>query len=579
MQTQQDPGISEVIGFIRRRWLAMALVAIVLAAVGLPIVFTLPPLYRSTATILIEEQEIPNELVRSTITSYADERMQVIGQRVMTRATLLPIIEKFELYNKERRYASTEEVLEKMRKDIRVEPVSANITDRRSGNRGAATIAFRLSFDSPEPAKAQRVANELVTLYLNENLRSRQQRVGETQTFLSDEAARVGREISELEGKLAKFKRENAGRLPELLSMNMQLRDRAESELDEIDRRMRTLEERKIYLESQVVVMRDATPPGATAGDRTLDPNERLRVARNQLTSLEGVYADSHPDVVRLRREVAALEKNTGATPVEADVKRLEEARAELKRLSERYAADHPDVNRQKRIVASLEDAAAKPVPKPKAEQQATNPGVISLQVQIQSANQEMKDLRGRRAEVVSRMGQYNVAIRETPGVEQLYRDLVRDHENASKKYQDLRAKQMEAEVAVELEKDRKGERFSLIEPPQYPDKPTEPNRKKLLAMAMIGSLGGGVGAGVLAESLNRSVTSPRSLASLLEAPVIGIVPRVVDEAARARRKRWLIFGLIAAVLTVLAGLVAVHFLYMPLDTLWHVLLRRLQLS
>ncbi len=577
MQTQ-DPGFSEVIGFIRRRWLAMALVALVLAIVGLPIVFTLPPVYRSTATILIEEQEIPRELVRSTITSYADERIQVIGQRVMTRATLLPIVEKFDLYPKERRYASTEEILEKMRKDIRVEPVSANVTDRRSGSRGATTIAFRLSFDSPEPVKAQRVANELVTLYLNENIRTRQQRVGETQTFLSDEAARVGREIQELEARLAKFKRENAGRLPELLTMNMQLRDRAEAEMDEIDRRVRSLEERKIYLESQMVVMREATPPGATAADRSLDPNERLRVARNQLTSLEGVYAASHPDVVRLRREVAALEKSTGAAPTEADAQKLEEARAELKRLSERYAADHPDIARQKRIVASLEDAARKPVAKPEPAS-TTNPGVISLQVQIQSANQEIKDLRARRTEVAARMTQYNAAIRETPGVEQLYRDLVRDHENASKKYQDLRAKQMEAEVAVELEKDRKGERFSLIEPPQFPDKPTEPNRKKLLAMAMIGSLGGGVGAGVLAESLNRSVTSPRSLASLLDAPVMGIVPRVQDEAARARRRRWLILGFLALVFAALAGLAALHFLYMPLDTLWHVLLRRLQLS
>jgi hypothetical protein len=201
------------------------------------------------------------------------------------------------------------------------------------------------------------------------------------------------------------------------------------------------------------------------------------------------------------------------------------------------------------------------------------------LEVQIQSANQEMKDLRSRRTEVAARMATYNASIQATPAVEQMYRDLVRDQENATRKYQDLRAKQMEAEVAVELEKDRKGERFSLIEPPQYPDRPTEPNRKKLLAMAFIGSIGGGVGAGVLAESLNRAVTSPRSLASLLDAPILGVVPRVRNEVEIARRRRLIVFGLIALVLLVLIGLAAVHFLHTPLDTLWYKYMRKLQLT
>ncbi len=572
----QDPGISELIGFIRRRWVAMALVALALAVVGLPIVFTLPPTYQSTATILIEEQGIPRDLVRSTITSYADERIQVIGQRVMTRATLLPIVEKFDLYRKERTYGSNEEVLERMRRDIRVVPVSADITDRQSGSRTAATIAFRLTYSSPDPAKAQRVANELVSLYLSENIRSRQQRVGETQSFLAEEAARKGKEITELEARLAKFKRDNAGRLPELMALNMQLRDRAEAEIDEIDRRVRSLEERTIYLDSQRVLLKEAAQ---SSGDASRDPEERLRILRNQLVSAEGIYGASHPDVQRLRREVAALEKSTGSAGAGPDAEKLDEARLELRRLTERYAADHPDVLKQKRVVESMEQAQAQAGAQPPRTASARpNAGVISLDAQIQAANQEIRDLRARRVEVAARMAAYGKSIRETPGVEQVYRDLVRDYDNAMRKYQELRAKQMEADVAVELEKDRKGERFSLIEPPQFPEKPSEPNRRKLLAMAMIGSIGGGLGAGVLAESMNRSVTSPRSLASLLEAPVLGVVPRVQDEAARARRRRWLLLALAAALLATAIGLAAVHFLYAPLDTLWYVLMRKLQL-
>ena len=567
----QNPGFAELVGFVRRRALLMVIVSALVALVTLPLVFALPPVYRSTAKILVEDQDIPRDLVRSTITSFAEERIQVISQRLMTIGTLLPIVEKYDLYARERRYVSTEEILDRMRNDIRIETVSTE----RGGGQAAATIAFKLSYSNAAPDKAQKVASELVSLYLNENVRARTQRAGETTEFLSEEAARVGKDISELEAKLATFKRENAGRLPELLQFNMQLRDRAESELDEIVRRIQMLEDRKIYLASQLTVLRESTPVPA-AGDLTLDPEERLRALRNRYASAASIYSATHPDVVRMRREIDALEKSTGSKGQEVDAERLEEARDELKRLSGRYAPNHPDVVRQRKLVASLE--AAQSGAKSPSSKKSSSGSYISLAVQIESATQEVQALRARRTEVRNRLATYNANLRDTPGVEQTYRDLVRDHENATTKYNELRAKQMEARVALALEKDRKAERFSLIEPPQYPEKPAEPNRKKLLAMAVIGSVGGGVGAGVLAESLNHSVTGPRALGALLDVPVMGVVPRVTNEMQRARRRRWLLIAAAGLVLALIAALIVTHFFIMPLDTLGYVLLRRLQL-
>jgi uncharacterized protein involved in exopolysaccharide biosynthesis len=567
----QNPGFAELVGFLRRRALPMVIVSALVALVTLPLVFALPPVYRSTAKILVEDQDIPRDLVRSTITSFAEERIQVISQRLMTIGTLLPMVEKYDLYARERRYVSTEEILDRMRNDIRIETVSTE----RGGGQAAATIAFKLSYSNAAPDKAQKVASELVSLYLNENVRARTQRAGETTEFLSEEAARVGKDISELEAKLATFKRENAGRLPELLQFNMQLRDRAESELDEIVRRIQMLEDRKIYLASQLTVLRESTPAPA-AGDLTLDPEERLRALRNRYASAASIYSATHPDVVRMRREIDALEKSTGSKGQEVDAERLEEARNELKRLSGRYAANHPDVVRQRKLVASLE-AAQSGAKSPSSKKSSTG-SYISLAVQIESATQEVQALRARHTEVRNRLAAYNANLRDTPGVEQIYRDLVRDYENATRKYNELRSKQMEARIALTLEKDRKAERFSLIEPPQYPEKPAEPNRKKLLAMAVIGSVGGGVGAGVLAESLNHSVTGPRALGALLDVPVMGVVPRVTNEMQRARRRRWLLIAAAGLVLALIAALIVTHFFIMPLDTLGYVLLRRLQL-
>jgi uncharacterized protein involved in exopolysaccharide biosynthesis len=568
----QDQGLplQEMIGVARRRAWQIALVAAAVLAAGVPAALFWPAVYRSTATILIEEQEIPRDLVRSTVTSYADERIQVIGQQVMTRATLMQIVEKYGLYARERRYISTEEILERMRRDIRVQPVSADITDRRSGARTASTIAFRLSYDSASPAQAQQVANELVTLYLNENLRTRRQRADETSSFLAEEAERVGRQVAEIEARLAQFKRANAGRLPELAQLNMQLRERAESELEDLARQLRLLEERQVFLDSQLALVKESAP---VTPERALEPEERLKLLRNQYAGLAGVYESSHPDLVRMRREIESLEKASGAA-AEPDARALENAKHELARLADRYAPDHPDVQRQQKRVAALEAEMAK-APAPK---KPDNPVWVSLAAQREAAAREAESLRARREELLKRIAAYDARLETTPSVEQAYRDLVRDHENATTKYKELRAKQMEAQVSLALEKDRKGERFSLIDPPQYPERPHEPNRKKMLALAFAGSVAGGVGTAALAESFNRAVNGSRSLAQLLAAPLLGAVPRTESAAQRARRRRLLWAFAAGALLLGVAALGVVHVFVLPLDSAWFVLLRRLQL-
>jgi uncharacterized protein involved in exopolysaccharide biosynthesis len=560
--------LQELVGMLRRRGLLVALAGVLALGAGLAAAFFWPAVYRSTATILIEDQEIPRDLVRSTVSSVAEERIQVISQQIMTRATLMQIAEKYGLYRKERRYLTDEEVTDRMRRDVKVETIVAE-GKGRFGGRGS-TIAFKLSYENPVPAKAQQVANELVTLYLNENVRTRRQRADEATAFFRDEAERIGRQIDAIEAKLAAFKRANAGRLPELLQVNMQMRERAQDELDALERRLQTLDDRRVYLESQLTLLKESAPLPAAG---TLDPEQRLRLLRNQYASLSGIYAASHPDLVRMRREIEALEKSTGAAPL-PDPKALEEAKNELARLSDRYSAGHPDVVRQQKKVAALEAEAAQPAQAKKPD----NPAYVSFAAQIESVKLEAESLKRRREELRGRIASYNARLEETPAVEQAYRDLVRDHENAVTKYKDIRAKQMEAQVALELEKDRKGERFSLIDPPQYPEKPAQPDRRKLLALALMGSAGAGAGAGMLAESLNRSVKSARALMALLDAPLLGVLPRARTAEERRRRRRRVLAALGALLALALGGLALVHFSYMPLDTLWYVLLRRLQI-
>src|SRR3569623_1608139 len=215
--------LQDYLAMLRRRRILIAGIASLVVLATVIVALSLPPLYRASATILIEQQEIPAYLVRSTVSSYADQRIQVITQRLMTRSNLVEIFRKYDLYAKERRTDPMEAVVDRMRRDIAMRPLSADVIDPRSGEPRQATIAFTLSYDSLSPQVAQIVANELTSLYLYEILSNRRDVASQAANFLNDVAELVGAQISELERQLSDFKHQNVERMPELTQFKMQL--------------------------------------------------------------------------------------------------------------------------------------------------------------------------------------------------------------------------------------------------------------------------------------------------------------------------------------------------------------------
>ena len=187
----------------------ISVLMVVLTALTVLLAVFYPSTYRSTGTILIEQQEIPQELVRSVITSFADQRVQVISQRVMTTQNLLSLIERYNLYPDIREKEPREVLLAKMKDDIGMHMISADVIDPRSGRPTQATIAFSVSYSSRSPDLALKVASELTTLYLNENLTSRTQQSQQTAAFFSEEATRLAARIAELDKSLSTFKEQH----------------------------------------------------------------------------------------------------------------------------------------------------------------------------------------------------------------------------------------------------------------------------------------------------------------------------------------------------------------------------------
>ena len=565
----------------RRKWIILSVVLGLTGTAALA--FLLPAYYRSSGTILIEQQELPADLVRSTVSSYADQRIQVIGQRVMTTKNLLDIIQRYDLYADTRQKDSREKLIARMRNDIKLNMISADVIDPRSGMPREATIAFSISYTSRSPSQAQRVANELTTLYLSENITERTRLAQDASSFLEEEAKRLSTHITELEAKLAAFKEKNGDSLPELSQLNMQLLDRTEQDLRQQEARLTSLDQQRVYLEAQLAQIKPNSVVLSDTGERIFSTADRVKALRSRLASARAVYSEDHPDIVRMKRELEGLQTQEGANEGGSSVadvqRRLDEARAKRNAAREKYAPEHPDSLRAEREVVALEDELAREQAKPASESPASttadNPAYIQIQAQLEATRNEQAASQQQISRLRAQMLSYQKKISTSPQTEKEYRELARDYANAQLKYQEIRAKQMEAQVAQNLETDRKGERFSLIEPPLPPEEPVSPNRVAIWLVGVILSLGLAVGVVALLETVDATVRNRKDLIKLLSEAPLALIPSIPTEGELRAVKRRLRLATGAACVAAISAVLAVHLLYRPMDVLWFQVLRK----
>jgi uncharacterized protein involved in exopolysaccharide biosynthesis len=579
LQTEAG-GVSDRARSLWRRRRLILWVGGVAAMLTLLLSLLLPPTYKASATILIEQQEIPQELVRSTITSYADQRVQVLSQRVMTTQNMLGVIDRYGLYPDLRKRAPREELLSKIREDVELNMIGADVIDPRSGRPTRANIAFTVSYSSRSPELAFKVANELTSLYLNENVESRMKQVQQAAGFLGEESNRLSGEIASLENHLADFKRKYADQLPELKQFNIASAERTGMDERDAMNRLAMLDQQKTLLDAQLAQTSPVSSVFAESGQRVLSAEDRLRALRGSLASLTSRYGPNHPDVLSTRREVEGLEKQVHADSERNDLfRQLEDAQSQLGAARQRYSPDHPDVKRLDRLVAGTQQAL-KDAPKLGSSAALTankpdNPVYIQLKGQIDALATERDSVKRQLGGLRGRLSNFEKRLTLSPEVERQYAALARDYENARSKYQEVRAKQMEAQVAQNLEAERKGERFTLIDPALPPERPVSPNRPVILILGLVLSLAAAAAAALIADALDSSVRSASDLRRLLGVDPLVTLPLMVTSAELLqRRERWR-RAFIAVAVSVPVFLLLVHLFFMPLDVLLIVLARR----
>ena len=514
----------------RRKWLAIIVFAAPVVA-GASVISFLPNVYRSTATVLVDRQQVPEAFVRSTVTSALETRLHTISQEVLSRSRLEELIDRFGLYRDLRKRVPLEDVIGRMRSDIKLEIKSAELRGLRE-----ATVAFTITYQGSDPETVASVTNTLASFYNEENTKARERQATGTAEFLKIQLNETKTRLDEQEQRVSGFKRRHLGELPQQMDSNLstldrlhaQLRQNADSQTRAADRKQ-SLSGQLAEAESLVSSPYAVAAAGPAAGQITpVGPSElrdaaRLAQKKDELAQLRSQFSDKYPDVVQLTAEIAALEREIALAK-----------RAEPK----------PGAS-----------AAASPV----TSLGPMTPYVLRLKEALAEVQTDLKVLKTEEGRLRESIAVYQARVDNVPRREQEFKELSRDYESTRELYGSLLKRYEEAQLAESMEQRQKGEQFKVLDPAIARLQPAAPNRLKLLFMAVVGSIGLAFGAVLLAEQIDTSFHDLDDLRSFSNVPVLASIPWIVTRS-EVRRRRWRMRLAVSATVTGLAVIVGLAY-------------------
>jgi uncharacterized protein involved in exopolysaccharide biosynthesis len=368
------------------------------------------------------------------------------------------------------------------------------------------------------------------------------------------------------------------------MRLNLEKRERYQAEIFSRREQIASLVERKVILEGNLALIeprggRTVTPAGAFESQE-----EYAEFLRNQLISLRSSLSETHPDVVRVKRQLTMLEDGgPGLEQLDAKEKELKAKERELEDLRARYSAKHPDVVSLEKEVEALRDSivrmagAEKILDEDKAKA-PDNPVYISLTTQIRSVELEIAKEEEQIEEAQRKLEEVEERIEQTPKIEQEYTSLVRNYNTALSLYNETLAKLQAAREARGLEEENIAEKLTIIDPPIMPGKPFQPNRLLILLAGAVLSLGLGLGCGVLAEFMDHAIRGPVEVMEMTGGNILAVVPPLVTKRDKRYRRRLYVTIILGTLGGAIIATAAVHYLFMPLDILYVTILDRFNL-
>ncbi|MGI9202780.1 MAG: hypothetical protein ACR2Q3_02150, partial [Woeseiaceae bacterium] len=324
---------------------------------------------------------------------------------------------------------------------------------------------------------------------------------------------------------------------PVSANVNAQMLDRAERDLDQVNREIRELRERRQILETDLAKESPNTPIFSASGEAILAGTDRLRLLQQQYVELSSKYGPEHPDILRTLREIELLSGTPGGEAA-AIREELEIAQREYGDVQQRYTANHPDVITLRKKVSSLQErlAALPTTARRSSQPQPDNPAYLSILVKIRGADTEIRATQQKALDLQERISGYESLLLQSPQVEREYLALDRDYNQAVAEYNEVIKKQTDAQRAQQLEVSEKGERYVLQRRAQEPVSAAFPNRIAIIILGMIFAVGCAFGAVVFSESIDPTVRGTRDLRNILDMPPIAVIPVLESEAETRKR-------------------------------------------
>ncbi|MEW6441256.1 MAG: hypothetical protein AB1640_10025 [bacterium] len=542
-------------GLLRRRILYLLVPSAALMAATILLAFLLPVAYTSSTTILAEESDIPEDLVGGSFNSFVNQRVDALTQLIMSRKPLADLIQRYNLYADSRRHRTIDEMIEKMKEDITFETNSTHVVPQGSGRPMQATLSFTITYAHPDPELAYRVTSELANLYVNQNAIRIERRLDETTTYLDSKKSELEQKITSLEREIARFKELHVNEMPELLATNLESLRSAEAGIEAQTAELLNLKERKSEIEGDLKKTKPYARIVESTGEKVTDPEDQLDALRFEYVSKRASMSDKHPDILALRKSIAEMETVVSRKQRLIDTeKRLRTLETQYADMTARMSPQHPDLIRTAREVRQLREELAALSQELAANQETAartpdNPAYIDLQTQLKIANLNLGESQQNLSRLQERRRVLQARIQATPVVEEAFLGLTRDYENLKQQYQDCLTQISAATSAKGIEAERKGARFTILDPANLPETPSEPNVPVIFLLGLVLSLSAGLGSVYLAELTDSSVRTAEQLQSATGLPVLSAIPYVKDERDRRRTKWSKALAVVAAVL------------------------------
>ena len=481
--------MDDYLSMLRRRMKVILIPALILPIIGFLVSYAFSPKYTALAIVTIQDQKVPEGYVKSVVTDDPAQRVENLQRQVMSTAQLRPLVERLGLATKGK---SVDDVVDEIQQNVVVKPDYSQLTaQQRKIGRGSDFTAFSVSFTADNPHDAKTVCNELTSLFLSENLKSRALTAESTTDFLSRQLDESKKNLEDLDGKLATFKKQYMGQLPGDEENNLRILMGLNSQLEANTQTLNRAQQDKSYTESILAQQLAAWKSSQTSTNPTT-LEQQLAAKQTELITLQARYTDDYPDVAKAKNDIAEL----------------------------------------KRRLAAMNAAAAQPSDAVDKSALGEPPEIRQLRLQIHQYDEAISQASRDQKRLQAQIATYQGRVSLSPAVEEQYKGLTRDYETAQKTYNDLLLKKTQSQMATEMERAQQGEQMQLTNPAGLPEKPSFPNRLLFAGGGLGAGLSIGLGLALWLEMRDKSIRTEGDVLAVLELPLLVSVPWIGADAA-----------------------------------------------